>query len=107
MPEATTSSSEASQPSSEDFNKPKGPKYLDPETLSQIGSLDIVARRVVEGLRIGQHKSPSRGISSEFTAYRQYSQGDETRNIDWKAYARCDRYSICLLYTTPSPRDGT
>ena len=94
MPEATTSSSEASQPSSEDFNKPKGPKYLDPETLSQIGSLDIVARRVVEGLRIGQHKSPSRGISSEFTAYRQYSQGDETRNI-------------CLLYTSPSPRDAT
>ncbi|HCQ32486.1 MAG TPA: DUF58 domain-containing protein [Verrucomicrobiales bacterium] len=97
MPEATTSSSEASQPSSEDFNKPKGPKYLDPETLSQIGSLDIVARRVVEGLRIGQHKSPSRGISSEFTAYRQYSQGDETRNIDWKAYARCDRYYIKLF----------
>ena len=94
MPEATTPSSE---PSPEVSNKPRGPKYLDPETLSQIGSLEVVARRVVEGLRIGQHKSPSRGISSEFTAYRQYSQGDETRNIDWKAYARCDRYYIKLF----------
>ena len=94
MPEATTSSRE---PSPEDSSKPRGPKYLDPETLSKLGSLDIVARKVVEGLRIGQHKSPSRGISSEFTAYRQYSQGDETRNIDWKAYARCDRYYIKLF----------
>ena len=78
MPEATTSSRE---PSPEDSSKPRGTKYLDPETLSKLGSLDIVARKVVEGLRIGQHKSPNRGISSEFTAYRQYSQGDETRNV--------------------------
>lgn len=77
--------------------KPRGAKYLDPDTLSQIGSLDVVARQVVEGLRIGQHKSPVRGISSEFSAYRQYVQGDETRHIDWKAYARCDRYYIKLF----------
>ncbi len=69
-------------------------KYLDPEILSQIGSLDVVARQVVEGVRIGQHRSPARGISSEFTAYRQYVPGDETRHIDWKAYARCNRYYI-------------
>ena len=52
-------------------------KYLDPEKLKQIGSLEIVARQVVEGLRIGSHKSPARGISSEFSAYRQYVAGDE------------------------------
>jgi uncharacterized protein (DUF58 family) len=72
-------------------------KYLDPEVLSQIGSLDVVARQVVEGLRIGLHRSPIRGISSEFTAYRQYVPGDETRHIDWKAYARCNRYYIKLF----------
>ena len=72
-------------------------KYLDPEILSQIGSLDVVARQVVEGLRIGLHRSPARGISSEFTAYRQYVPGDETGHIDWKAYARCDRYYIKLF----------
>jgi uncharacterized protein (DUF58 family) len=75
----------------------KQAKYLDPEVLSHIGSLDVVARQVVEGLRIGLHKSPARGISSEFTAYRQYVPGDETSHIDWKAYARCDRYYIKLF----------
>jgi uncharacterized protein (DUF58 family) len=69
-------------------------KYLDPEVLSGIGSLEIVARQVVEGLRIGLHRSPVRGISSEFTAYRQYVPGDEVRQIDWKAYARFNRYYI-------------
>jgi len=72
-------------------------KYLDPAVLSRIGSLDVVARQVVEGLRIGLHRSPTRGISSEFTAYRQYVPGDETRHVDWKAYARCDRYYIKLF----------
>jgi uncharacterized protein (DUF58 family) len=95
-PEQTTTSSESSL-STPQAPKPRGAKYLDPETLSQIGSLDVVARQVVEGLRIGQHKSPVRGISSEFSAYRQYVQGDETRHIDWKAYARCDRYYIKLF----------
>ena len=95
-PEQTTTSSESSL-STPQAPKPRVAKYLDPETLSQIGSLDVVARQVVEGLRIGQHKSPVRGISSEFSAYRQYVQGDETRHIDWKAYARCDRYYIKLF----------
>ncbi len=95
-PEQTTTSSESSL-STPQAPKPRGAKYLDPETLSQIGSLDVVARQVVEGLRIGQHKSPVRGISSEFSAYRQYVQGDETRHIDWKAYARCDRYYLKLF----------
>jgi len=72
------------------------PKYLDPATLSQLGPLEVVVRQVVEGLRIGQHRSPVRGISSEFTAYRQYTQGDEVRQIDWKAYARSDRYYVKL-----------
>ena len=53
--------------------QPKQPEqrseYLDPQILAQIGSLDVVARKVVEGLRIGLHRSPVRGISSEFTAF--------------------------------------
>lgn len=69
-------------------------KYLDPEILGSIGSLDVVARQVVEGVRIGMHRSPSRGISSEFTAYRQYVPGDAVSAIDWKSYARSDRYYI-------------
>jgi len=71
-------------------------KYLDPNILSKVGSLDVVARQVVEGLRIGMHRSPARGISSEFTAYRQYVPGDDVQHIDWKSYARSDRYYIKL-----------
>ncbi len=71
-------------------------KYLDPNILSKVGSLDVVARQVVEGLRIGMHRSPARGISSEFTAYRQYVPGDDVQHVDWKSYARSDRYYIKL-----------
>lgn len=95
------SESSAAPPSSSETAparpSPRSAEYLDPETLTRIGSLDVVARQVVEGIRIGQHKSPARGISAEFSAYRQYAQGDETRHIDWKAYARCDRYYIKLF----------
>ena len=72
-------------------------KYLDPNILSKLGSLDVIARQVVEGVRIGMHRSPLRGISTEFTAYRQYVQGDEIKHIDWKAYARANRYYVKLF----------
>jgi len=71
-------------------------KYLQPSILSKIGSLDVVARQIVEGVRIGMHRSPARGISSEFTAYRQYVPGDDVQHVDWKTYARSDRYYIKL-----------
>ena len=71
-------------------------KYLEPSILSKVGSLDVVARQVVEGMRIGMHRSPARGISSEFTAYRQYVPGDDIQHVDWKSYARSDRYYIKL-----------
>jgi len=69
-------------------------KYLDPEILSTIGSLDVVARRVVEGIRIGMHRSPLRGISTDFSAYRQYVPGDAIKTIDWKVYSRTNRYYV-------------
>ncbi len=72
-------------------------KYLDPDVLSKLGSLDIIARQVVEGVRIGMHRSPLRGISTEFTAYRPYVPGDEIKHIDWKAYARANRYYVKLF----------
>ena len=72
-------------------------KYLDTDTLSKIGPLDVVTRQVVEGIRIGMHRSPVRGISTEFSAYRQYVPGDEVRHIDWKLYARTNRYFVKLF----------
>jgi uncharacterized protein (DUF58 family) len=70
------------------------PKYFDPLTLSKLSSLLLRARYVVEGLISGLHTSPYKGFSVEFSEHRQYTPGDEIRHIDWKAYAKFDRYYI-------------
>jgi uncharacterized protein (DUF58 family) len=59
--------------------------------------LEFVARQVVEGVITGQHKSPHRGFSVEFSEHREYTPGDELRHLDWRAYARSDRYYIKLF----------
>ncbi len=69
-------------------------KYLDPKVVSKLGSLELIARLVVEGFIVGFHKSPYHGFSVEFSEHRQYAPGDETRYIDWKVYGRTDRYFI-------------
>jgi len=66
--------------------------YLDPELLHKLGDLELVAREVVEGLRVGSHRSPLRGFSTEFAHHRQYAPGDAVRDIDWRVYGRTDRY---------------
>ena len=53
--------------------------YLDPEILQALGDLELVAREVVEGLRVGAHRSPLRGFSTEFAHHRQYAPGDSIR----------------------------
>ena len=67
-------------------------KYLDPEVLQKLGDLELIAREVVEGLRVGSHRSPLRGFSTEFAHHRQYAPGDSLRTIDWRVYGRSDRY---------------
>ena len=59
-----------------------------------IKNLELRARIVVEGFWHGIHRSPYHGFSVEFTEYRQYSPGDDTRYIDWRLFARTDRYYI-------------
>ncbi len=66
--------------------------YLDPEVLQKLGDLELIAREVVEGLRVGSHRSPLRGFSTEFAHHRQYAPGDAIRDIDWRVYGRTDRY---------------
>ncbi|MCB0551003.1 MAG: DUF58 domain-containing protein [Phaeodactylibacter sp.] len=56
-----------------------------------LGNLELLARQVVEGFIIGLHKSPFHGFSVEFAEHRLYNPGEDTRNIDWKVYARTDR----------------
>lgn len=66
-------------------------RYLDPRTLARIGSLDLRARLVVEGLMAGMHRSPYHGISVEFAQHRQYVPGDDIRHVDWKVFAKTDK----------------
>lgn len=67
---------------------------LDPHFLSTIGNLELVARAVVEGFITGLHKSPFHGFSVEFSQHRPYMTGDSLRFVDWKVYARTDRFYI-------------
>jgi uncharacterized protein (DUF58 family) len=75
--------------------EPSGkPTLLDPETLTRIGNLELVARRVVEGFLTGLHRSSMRGFSTEFDQFRPYAQGDDLKHVDWKIFARTDRYFV-------------
>lgn len=68
--------------------------YFDPKVLSQLKNLFLRARHVVDGVMVGIHPSRSKGFTSEFEGHREYSQSDDIRHIDWKAYGRFDRYFI-------------
>ncbi len=69
-------------------------RYLDPEIVGKLKGMELRARMVVEGFIAGLHKSPYHGFSVEFAEHRQYMPGDNIRNIDWKVFAKSDRYYI-------------
>lgn len=70
------------------------PSYLKPDVLARAEALGLKARQVVEGLRVGDHKSPYKGFSVEFVQHREYVPGDDIRHIDWKSYGRSERYTV-------------
>jgi uncharacterized protein (DUF58 family) len=72
----------------------RGRGFVDPKALMAIRGLELRARVVVEGFWSGLHRSPYHGFSVEFTEYRPYSPGDDTRYLDWRLYARSDRYYL-------------
>jgi uncharacterized protein (DUF58 family) len=68
--------------------------FVDPKALMAIRNLELRARVVVEGFWSGLHRSPYHGFSVEFTEYRPYSPGEDTRHMDWRLYARSDRFYL-------------
>jgi len=68
--------------------------YLDPRVLDKVARLELRARLVVEGFVTGMHKSPYRGFSVEFAQHREYVPGDDLRHLDWKIFAKADRFVI-------------
>ena len=78
----------------EKANQPAYMQLLDPQALAKVHRLELVARGVVEGFVAGRHKSPYKGFSVEFAEHRQYTPGDNIRDLDWRVYGKSDRYYI-------------
>jgi uncharacterized protein (DUF58 family) len=75
--------------------RPKpGTRFLDPAVLARIDNLALLARSVVDGFLNGLHRSPHFGLSLDFAEHRGYMPGDDIRRIDWRLYARTDRYYV-------------
>src|SRR5438045_262048 len=71
-----------------------GTLNIDARTLAAIDDLSLLASGVVEGFIAGLHRSPFLGYSTEFSAYRAYTQGDNLRYVDWKVWARSDEFYV-------------
>ena len=69
-------------------------RFLKPELLARLGTLELVARTVVDGVLTGLHRSPDFGFSQDFAEYRAYNEGDDLRFVDWNVYARADRMYV-------------
>jgi uncharacterized protein (DUF58 family) len=72
----------------------EGRHFLDPAVIARLSHLDVRARMVVEGFIAGMHRSPFHGFSVEFAEHRPYVPGDPLKNLDWKVWARSDRYLV-------------
>ena len=69
-------------------------RFILPHVLARLSGLELLARAVVEGFIAGLHRSPYKGFSVDFMQYRPYVPGDDLRRVDWKVYARTDRYLV-------------
>ena len=76
------------------FGSKNPASFDDPTALARFGGLEVVAKMIVEGYMIGQHKSPFKGSSVEFVEHRQYYPGDEIRHVDWRAYGKTGHYYV-------------
>ncbi|MFO7897769.1 MAG: DUF58 domain-containing protein [Planctomycetota bacterium] len=75
-------------------SRPGYMRLLPPEALEKASRLELLARGVVEGFIAGLHKSPYKGFSVEFAEHRPYVPGDNIRDLDWRVYAKSDRYYV-------------
>jgi uncharacterized protein (DUF58 family) len=77
-----------------DLTSPQRRTLLDSATLEKLGGLEIIARHVVDGFLQGMHRSPHVGFAMDFAHHRPYSPGDDVRRIDWRAFARSERFYL-------------
>ena len=72
----------------------RGARFVDPKVRARVGSLELAARFVVEGFINGLHQAPYLGVSIDFAEHRGYMPGDDIRRIDWRLFARTDRFYV-------------
>jgi len=68
--------------------------FLDPGSVAQLERLQVVARKIVGGFLRGLHRSAARGSSIEYAEHRPYVPGDDLKHLDWRSYARTDRFYL-------------
>jgi uncharacterized protein (DUF58 family) len=71
-----------------------GARFVDPKVLARVKDLELLARTVVDGFINGLHRAPHFGASVDFAEHRGYVAGDDIRRVDWRLYARTDKYFI-------------
>src|SRR2546421_11241369 len=71
-----------------------GARFVDPKILARVGNLELLARMVVDGFINGLHRAPFFGASIDFAEHRGYVAGDDIRRVDWRLYARTDRFYV-------------
>ncbi len=82
-------------PSVPSFSPPAEKREVfDPQMLTKLGQLEIIASTVVDGFLSGKHRSTHKGGCTDFAEFRPYQQGDDIRQLDWRHYAKCDRYYV-------------
>ncbi len=79
-------------------------RFLDPEVLARFGRLDVASRLAADSFMSGKHSSVRKGFSSEFSDYRNYTPGDDVSGIDWRVYARTDKYYMKCFESETSMR---
>lgn len=94
MPRATAQTTFFDEP---DAPRDRSTELLRPEDLRRLKSFEFAPRLVVDGWFAGRHRSRQRGSSTEFADYREYAPGDDPRLVDWRVYARSDRFYIRLF----------
>lgn len=69
-------------------------KFLKPEDIKRLSNYRFAAHMMIEGWMSGRHRAKGRGASTDFLEYREYAQGDDLRLVDWRVFARSDRYYL-------------
>src|ERR1035437_9127304 len=74
--------------------RPSATSLLEPSVLQKISKMELVAKQVMDGYVQGMHRSPHIGFALDFAQHRQYTPGDDIKRIDWRVFAKQDRYYI-------------